>query len=106
MWRRLWEWLRGRSQPKLAHLMVTLYTRRGCHLCDAAREQLVREQRRHAFRFEIVDVDSSPDLALRYGELVPVVEVDGKLRFRGGVNGVLLRRLLRAECRRAGESRD
>jgi hypothetical protein len=34
------------------------------------------------------------------GKLVPVVVVNGRLRFRGGVNRVLLERLLRAEADR------
>jgi hypothetical protein len=41
-----------------------------------------------------VDVEGDPELAARYGDSVPVVTVNGKVRFRGRVNDVLLRRLL------------
>jgi glutaredoxin len=87
----LWPWRRGRRADR----HVVMYTRQGCHLCDAAWDELRRAQRRHGFRLEGVDVDADPELAARYGTCVPVVTVDGKVRFRGVVNPVLLRRLLR-----------
>ena len=40
------------------------------------------------------------ELRALHGDWVPVVTVDGKVRFRGGVNPRLLERLLRAEARR------
>jgi glutaredoxin len=82
-------------RPRLGHLRVVVYTRRGCHLCAAAWRQLRRAQRRHGFRLEAVDVDTDPELAARYGTSVPVVTVNGRVRFRGAVNPVLLARLLR-----------
>lgn len=75
---------------------MRLYTRRGCHLCETALERLQRARRRYDFALEIVDVDTEPDLAARYGDQVPVVMVNGKIRFRGAVNEVLLDRLLHA----------
>jgi hypothetical protein len=105
MWSNLWNWLRGGVTAQLPHLTFTLYTRHGCHLCDEARIQLEREQRRYGFRLELTDIDTSADLRQRYGELVPVVCVNGKVRFKGGVNRVLLRRLLEAEGGRTLTSR-
>ena len=40
-----------------------------------------------------MDVDADPALAAEHGEQVPVVAVDGRIRFRGIVNPILLRRL-------------
>jgi hypothetical protein len=57
-------------------------------------------QRVYGFAMTVVDVDTDPQLAARYGNQVPVVTVNGKVRFRGGVNEVLLTRLLRAEADR------
>lgn len=67
-----------------------LYTRDGCHLCDQAAEVLAR----HGLAYESVDVDQDPELRARYNECVPVVVIDGKERFRGRVDELLLRRLL------------
>jgi glutaredoxin len=92
----LWQWWRGR-RGGLTHLRVVMYTRRGCHLCDAAWELLERARERYGFALEAVDVDTDPELAEQYGLEVPVVVVNGKVRFRGVVNPHLLRRLLIAE---------
>ena len=51
------------------------------------------------FAIDEVDIDGDPKLVARHGTSVPVVAVDGKVRFRGVVNPVLLDRLLLAECR-------
>jgi glutaredoxin len=57
---------------------VTLYTRRGCHLCDDAKAALDRVHARMPFTLEVVDVDGDPALAEAYGLEVPVVLVDGR----------------------------
>ncbi len=72
-----------------------MYTRYGCHLCAVAWQLLQREQQRHGFALTAVDVDGDPELMARYGNWVPVVTVNGRVRFRGGVNEILLRRLLK-----------
>src|SRR6202011_3537870 len=90
-------WWRRRCCPPLDHLQFIVYTRQGCHLCDIAWQVLAAEQRRYRFQLSALDVDTDPVLAERYGQEVPVVAVDGRVRFRGAVNRVLLTRLLRAE---------
>lgn len=70
---------------------VILYTRAGCHLCDDAHRLLVR----YGLAPELVDIDTQPQLRERFTDCVPVVVIDGKERFRGRINEVLLRRLLR-----------
>ena len=62
-------------------------------------------QRTHRFTLERIDVDAEPELAARYGNLVPVVAANGKVRFRGAINRVLLDRLLRAEQGKATRTR-
>ena len=58
---------------------VTLYTRSGCHLCDEAREAILR-LRAEGLRFELseVDIEGNRELHARYLELIPVVCVDGE----------------------------
>jgi glutaredoxin len=89
-------WLRRRQLSGPSALRFTVYSRRGCHLCEEALELLRREQRAARFEMTVTDVDTEPGLVEQYGSCVPVVLVDGKVRFRGRVNPVLLRRLLRA----------
>ncbi len=71
---------------------ITLYTRVGCHLCDDAKAILERNH----LAFETIDIDADPHLVEKYNECVPVVVIDGRERFRGRVDELLLRRLLAA----------
>jgi hypothetical protein len=58
---------------------------------------LEESRKRHRFvAIELIDVDTDPALVAEYGELIPVVAVDGKIRFKGQVNPALLERLLSA----------
>jgi len=70
---------------------VLLFTRPGCHLCEEAELVL----KRHNLSPQTIDIDASPELHAKYDTCVPVVVIDGKERFRGQVNEVLLRRLLK-----------
>ena len=70
---------------------VLLFTRTGCHLCDEAEAILIR----HGLSPQKLDVDANPELLEKYDTCVPVVVIDGKERFRGQVNEVLLKRLLK-----------
>ena len=77
-------------------MVLVLYTRQGCHLCEDAWELLEEARRRYGFALRQVDIDDDPELVREHGECVPVVAVNGRVRFRGVVNRVLLKRLLEA----------
>ena len=67
-----------------------LYTRQGCCLCDDAEVLL----RRHGLSPQLIDIDEDEALRGQFNECVPVVVINGKERFRGRVNEVLLKRIL------------
>ncbi len=90
-----WNWLKfWRPPSKSKEWDVIMYTRQGCHLCEQAWQQLEQAQERYHFALSQVDVDQNEQLVREYGACVPVVVVNGRVRFRGIVNPVLLRRLL------------
>jgi glutaredoxin len=91
-----WDRLSGGGRCQASAVRhITFYTRRGCHLCEEAWEIVAAAQRRHGFTVTTIDVDTDATLAAEYGECVPVVAIDGRVRFRGQVNAVLLERILR-----------
>lgn len=90
------------GQEKCPGLEIVMYTRIGCHLCEEAWAFLQQEQSRWGYELREQDVDQNPELRSRYGECVPVVTIGGKLRFRGRVNPLLFRRLLRQSSRKRG----
>ena len=59
-------------------MIVTLYSRPGCHLCDEARESLQRVQTRVSFTVHEVDITTDDRLHARYLERIPVISVDGE----------------------------
>lgn len=86
-------WRPAKSGRRFQNLI--LYTRAGCALCEEARDLL---EQHAAWLPEIVevDIDHDPRLGERYGTCVPVVALDGKVRFRGRIAPELLRRLIEA----------
>ncbi len=56
-------------------LTVTLYTRKECHLCEAARQDLKLLQIQYPHRLVEVDIDSDPVLLQKYLVEIPVVQI-------------------------------
>lgn len=88
------------TRPRPLFSSCRLYTRKHCHLCDDAIALLAGYQL-FLPEIEVIDIEDSRELMRQFGESVPVVEIDGKVRFRGGVNACLLQRLIDAAERRA-----
>ena len=72
-------------------LNVVLYTREGCHLCEEAQEVLSE----FGISPTLVNIDDDQKLREQFNACVPVVEIDGQIRFRGRVEPALLRRIIR-----------
>ena len=73
---------------------VTLVTRPGCHLCEAAREVVARVCADLGETWEELDLDADPALAARYAEEIPVTLVDGRQHDFWRVDETRLRRAL------------
>lgn len=57
---------------------VRVYSRAGCHLCEVAVEVVARVCADVGTSYDVVDVDTDPELRREYGEQVPVTLVDGR----------------------------
>ena len=73
---------------------VTLYGRPGCHLCDDAREALLRVRADSPFELREIDIERDDELLQRYLERIPVVCLDGEELFEYFVDEATLRRRL------------
>ena len=60
-------------------IRLTLLSRPGCHLCDEMRREVDALLADRPHEWNVVDVDSDPDLAARYGDSIPVLFVNGRL---------------------------
>ena len=66
-------------------VILTVYSRPDCHLCEEALET-IRGLRAEGYRFELreVDIESDERLLRRYLERIPVVLLDGEVDLRAG----------------------
>ncbi|MEY3636191.1 MAG: hypothetical protein RL147_620 [Actinomycetota bacterium] len=57
--------------------LVTIYSRKGCHLCEEA--LYVLQEMKNELKFEIVEIfiDGDEELEKQFGEQVPVTLIDG-----------------------------
>ena len=61
-------------------IVLTLYSRPGCHLCDEMKAVVQRVARAAEvpITIEEIDISTDPDLEARYGVEIPVLLVDGR----------------------------
>lgn len=79
--------------PGIRFHSVVLYTRTTCPLCDEAK-LLLRDYSEWLPAPIEVDIDEDSELQEKFTTCVPVVQCDGRVRFRGRINEALLRRLI------------
>ena len=80
---------------------VVFFSREDCCLCDEALEEVQRAREAVSFALEIVDVSTDPALEDRYGQEVPVIEIDGRKAFKFKVTrAALLKKLRRPRWKR------
>jgi hypothetical protein len=74
-----------------------MLSRPGCGLCEELREEVDRLLADLPRHWEIVDIDTDPELARRYGEAIPLLYVNGRLFAKTRLPRLAARlRLLRA----------
>lgn len=68
-------------------MLVTLYTKPGCCLCDEARTHLEELAAHIEFDLTEVDIRDDPTVFERYRYRIPVVVVDGRETLEGRIEG-------------------
>jgi glutaredoxin len=66
-------------------MVVTLYTKAGCHLCDDARELLEALAGERDFELRELDIVGDTALFERYRYRIPVIVVDGREVLEGRI---------------------
>lgn len=57
---------------------VVVYSRAGCHLCEAAEQLVTQVVAETGDTWARIDIDTDPDLRQRFTDQVPVTFVDGR----------------------------
>ncbi len=81
------------EEPGQRFESLTVYTKHDCPLCEEAVD-ILEDYAAYLPAWEMIDIFSDPALVEKFGTCVPVVLIDGKIRFRGRINEVLLRRMI------------
>ena len=76
-------------------MVVTIYSKAGCALCDEAKATIERVQQRIPFVLSEVDIAADPALLAAHRYDIPVVFIDGHKAFKHHVDEALLEARLR-----------
>jgi glutaredoxin len=83
-----------------ARVIVTLYTREGCHLCDEAKAAIVPIIARHHAELREIDIDDDAELRAMYNDSVPVIFVGADFFSRYRVDAQKFEKALQAAERK------
>jgi glutaredoxin len=76
---------------------VRLFSKAGCHLCEAARLILDRLAPEFDLIVEELDIRSNPDWWAAYRNVIPVVEIEGGPIFSSKISEYRLRQALKGK---------
>ncbi|WP_338471839.1 glutaredoxin family protein [Niallia sp. XMNu-256] len=73
---------------------LTLFTRKGCHLCVKAKEVIEELQENLDFIYEEQDIEKKDEWTEKYGLMIPVVTVNGNEVQFGYIDKITLSKAL------------
>ena len=76
-------WSRIVGSRRTEPLRLVLYTRAECPLCDEMKAEIEHADLGGRCALLVVDVDMDPILVERHGRSVPVLEIEGRVAFKG-----------------------
>ena len=71
---------RARAVPPVE---LVLYTRADCHLCEEMKAEIARARAGIPLVLREVDIDEDAELSERFGRSIPVLEIGGRVAFKG-----------------------
>lgn len=74
-----WALCRRLQRKSAVGIVVEIYGKPECHLCERAKAQLRRLQRRHGFALREIDISADARLLAEYGTRIPLVWINGHL---------------------------
>lgn len=79
--------------------MLTLYSKKDCHLCDIAKNELNDLRKELTFSITEVDIENDREAFEKYKYLIPVIEIDGEIIFSGRIDKTMLRKAITQKYR-------
>ena len=75
---------------------IRLFSRKGCHLCEVAREEMERIADKTGIEISIEEIfiDGNAELESEYGFMVPVIHIDGAMHGYGRIEEARFRKAI------------
>ena len=73
---------------------ITVYSKKGCHLCEVAMQKLLEIQQEFPFSLTEIDIENNDELFEKYKYLIPVIEINGKEVFTYKIDENKLKEIL------------
>ena len=80
-------------------LIVTVFARSGCHLCEIALAEIEKFKDEFTFDIEKILIDGDTTLEKKYGEEIPVILINGKPHDFFRIDPERFRRAMQIESR-------
>ena len=75
-------------------MIIEIYSRPGCHLCDEAKKTILAAAPRFPFQLVEINVEDNPHWEAEHGQDIPVVFINGHKAFKHRVSTAALVRYL------------
>lgn len=85
----------GQTDTMFKKVHVILYTRPGCHLCEEAKQEMLRANCTDEYEIEEINIDSDQRLVELYGFEIPVITINGIKAFKYRLTAAEFKRKLR-----------
>ncbi len=76
---------------------VTIYSKKDCHLCDVAKEKILKIRQEIPFSLTEIDIEKDRGAFEKYKYLIPVIEINGTIISNYRVNETEFRAILRSQ---------
>jgi glutaredoxin len=63
-------------------IVITIYSKPGCHLCDDAKAEMLGSRCRSQFELREINIETDPDLFERYKYDIPVIFIGKHKAFK------------------------
>lgn len=73
---------------------VIIYSKRDCHLCEIAKESLLKIQEEIPFSWTEIDIEKNTAAYEKYKFLIPVIEINGEVIFHYKLNENEMKKIL------------
>ena len=82
---------------KSSRFLVEIYSKPGCHLCDEAKEVLIKAKQEFDMEIKEINIEEDHELFQKYRYDIPVIWINGRKAYKYRIDPADLHRRLEKE---------